>query len=386
MKKIAKHPGLYRLPDGRFRLRATAKDPRNGKMRHVRKTLPHGATIEEAVTALHAAKAKIREGAHTEPQPNAKKDSVTDYGVRWLEDKSARVRPHVADRYEQAMRTHILEHIGDFYVDAFTREDVRQWQRTIQAKRMANGEPYARATIMGFWVILRAFLRDMAAEYGVPDPTYRVDPPNPEALTRRELRTLTPAQLADLLGAVKQYTPDRHAEVATLAYTGIRAGENYAAMWSDIDESRSVITISRSVWRGHVSGTKTDAPREVALTQELLEILRDHRRWMVRTQHEGLSTGLIFPADNGSFRMSGSLHKPLDLAAEAAGIPVKVTPQVLRRTFNTLMVEHIEPDRIVLRSQMGHSSEKLTERYSGVSAESKLEAVNALQRLVQGVK
>lgn len=73
----------------------------------------------------------------------------------------------------------------------------------------------------------------------------------------------------------------------------------------------------------------------------------------------------MFPADNGAYRLSQSLHKPLKLAAEAAGLDIKVTPQVLRRTFNTLMLD-LKVDRIVLRSQMGHSSEEMTERDSGI--------------------
>jgi integrase len=80
------------------------------------------------------------------------------------------------------------------------------------------------------------------------------------------------------------------------------------------------------------------------------------------------------PTD-GEFRTS--THKPLELAALAAGVDVRVTPQVLRRTFNTLMV-HAGVDRIVLRSQMGHCSEEMTQRYAGVSVEAKLAAVHRL--------
>ena len=57
-------------------------------------------------------------------------------------------------------------------------------------------------------------------------------------------------------------------------------------------------------------------------------------------------------------------------------------PQVLRRTFNTLMVE-AGVDRIVLRSQMGHCSEEMTERYAGVSVEAKLAAVRRLENLTR---
>jgi len=72
------------------------------------------------------------------------------------------------------------------------------------------------------------------------------------------------------------------------------------------------------------------------------------------------------------------------LAAEAAGIEVRVTPQVLRRTFNTLMV-HAGVDRIVLRSQMGHCSEEMTARYAGVAIADKQAALSRVLNLT-GVK
>ncbi len=50
------------------------------------------------------------------------------------------------------------------------------------------------------------------------------------------------------------------------------------------------------------------------------------------------------------------------------------SPQVLRRTYNSLMVR-AGVDRIILRSQIGHVSEEMTERYMGVSDEDKHEAV-----------
>ena len=67
-------------------------------------------------------------------------------------------------------------------------------------------------------------------------------------------------------------------------------------------------------------------------------------------------------------------------AGHGQGLEQRVTAQVLRRTFNTLMVLG-GVDRIVLRSQMGHSSEEMTRRYAGVSAADKQEAVRMLESM-----
>ena len=370
-----KYPGISKTPDGRFKVRVVIIDPRTGKRMNVRKIMSHGANLEEALTEQLRIKQEIRVG-HPNNAPN-KQRSVTDYAVRWLEVKARRVRKGVAERYEQVLSTHILPRLGDIYLESITREDVEDWVTWVESIRMNDGRPYARDTIMGFWSILRRFLKDAAASAGIPDPTYRVDPPNPEAIQRRELRTLSAAQLVELLDNVKQFAPNRYAEAYLLAYTGMRPGELFALLWENIREADKRIDVLWSVRRGVVNATKTGVGRQVAYLDTMTPILRAHRKRLVAMQHIGLKTGLVFPADTGVYRLSQSLHKPLALAAEAAGIDVRVTPQVLRRTFNTLMLE-LKVDRIVLRSQMGHSSEEMTERYAGVAIEAKRRAVSQL--------
>ena len=374
MKKT-RYPGLYRLPDGRFRIRATAKNPRTGKMCDAIRTLKAGTSEEEAVMALLALKQSQREDR---VKLNLSSQFVTDYGVLWLGRKARRLKPSVADRYERALGRFILPRLGGIRLDQISRDHVEGWVAWSERATMKDGRLYAKETVMGWWRILRTMLRDAAAELNLPnDPTYRVMAPKPRLIRRREMRTLSPADLEALLDAVKTFCPDRYAEVYLLAFTGMRAGELYALIWDDIDEANTRILIRRSVWKGKVTGTKTDEPREAALTEPIVDVLRAHREHLIRIQHRGLATGLVFPADTGVHRMPQSLHKPLDLAAEAAGIDVKVTAQVLRRTFNTLSLE-FGVDRIVLRSQMGHSSEEMTRRYAGIPIGAKCKAVEGL--------
>ena len=60
-----------------------------------------------------------------------------------------------------------------------------------------------------------------------------------------------------------------------------------------------------------------------------------------------------------------------------AELPVRATPQVLRRTFNTLLLE-AGVSEVVLRAQMGHTTRAMTERYAGVHIGRKQDAVEAL--------
>jgi len=104
-------------------------------------------------------------------------------------------------------------------------------------------------------------------------------------------------------------------------------------------------------------------------------VLRDHRQRLIRDQHPGVATGLVFPSERGTVRLSQSLAKVHKLACDGAKIDIRVSAQVLRRTFNTLLLR-AKVDRITLRAIMGHTSEQMTERYAGVNLEDKRQAVS----------
>jgi integrase len=160
-----------------------------------------------------------------------------------------------------------------------------------------------------------------------------------------------------------------------MARTGMRVGEVYALKWDSIDFQREEIIVRRTVSGGEISETtKTHAPRIVPMHSSLVDALREHRKKMLSDGHPGLQEGWVFPNNNGSMRLPQSIRKAFDLAREAAKIDQVVSPQVLRRTLNTLMIRD-GVDRIVLRSIMGHCSEAMTARYAGVDSKDKREAI-----------
>lgn len=185
---------------------------------------------------------------------------------------------------------------------------------------------------------------------------------------RREQRTLTERELGRLLDVAREQLASHFAEIVVLAYTGMRVGEMYALQWEDIDWEREAIEIQRAVSRGHVTTPKTGVGRSVYMPPPVAAALRAHRQEQLRAG----AAPLVFPSTTGGHRATSGLRKALELAAEGARIDVHVTPQVLRRTFNTLMMA-AGVDRIVLRAQMGHTREDMTIRYSGVGLDLKRE-------------
>lgn len=181
--------------------------------------------------------------------------------------------------------------------------------------------------------------------------------------------------------------PRWYALLALLAFTGMRIGEATALRWSDVDTEGSVIRVRRSIGdHGEVGTTKTNTKREVPLLPTLAAILNDHRRAL---DHLGIITegeAWLFPSQvdrhRGKPMHKKSLRKPLLAAMEAATLEERLTTHGLRRTFNDLMRQVAGGE--VVRSIMGHVTERMTEQYSTIRRLEKAEAATRVLRLVRG--
>jgi integrase len=388
-KKVkTRYPGVYRAGDQWF-IQATGRD-RHGKKVFKSRYLPGDmpvAEVRHARSELALALSRSLEAGEAAVELRAA--TVADFAERWMKRKRELLKPSVRERYLRVLADHVLPFLGERTLESLTRADVEEWVVWAQRQRTKRGEPYAQDTLRSWWRVLGVLLRDAAAEVALPDPTVRVGPPKSRVRGKRESTTLTGEQLRDLLEAVRAHYPAWYAEVFVMASSGIRPGELYALRWRDVDEKAGVLHIRRSVWRGVEGTTKTHDPRQVALSAPMRVVLLEHRQRMMRAQHAGLDAGLdagphadlVFPGAHGQFRSAPALLKTLRLSAEAAGIPTRVTPQVLRRTVNTLLLE-AGVSAVVIRSQMGHASAQMTSRYAGIHREAKLAALDRLHEMV----
>lgn len=372
-----KEPGIYQLSDGRYLLRVTVPHHEDrARMIAVRRTLPEGYTLAQAAVARDSLRDQTRARAAGEDAASAPlRHTLASYTVCWIRAKRERVRAGVLKTYCTQLERHILPELGDLYVDALVRADVEAWVAQAERAQREDGEPYSRYTVMGWWDLLRMVLRDACADLQLPiDPTARVRGPQVRVARKREQGTLSLAELGRLLDAAQTFCPQRHAEIVVLAYTGMRVGELYGLKWEDLDRSGASLTVRRSVSDGVVGLPKTGDARVVYAPPIVLDALETHRLEQLAAQHPGLAEGWIFPAAHGGPRDGASLRAPLALASEGAKLSIKVGPQILRRTFNTLLIG-AGVDKLVLRAQMGHSSERIQERYTGFSVADKRAAV-----------
>ena len=112
----------------------------------------------------------------------------------------------------------------------------------------------------------------------------------------------------------------------------------------------------------------------VPMAPLLSDVLKAHRRAQVERPGLCLATGLVFQSYRGTPRSTGSLKKTFVALGVHHDYGQSIGPQVLRRTFNTLLLA-AQVDQITIRAMMGHTSAAMTQRYAGVRMDEKRAAV-----------
>lgn len=358
--------GVYRRKDGRFVVRATAKGP-DGKMIERQPTLPEGATLQHAIERRETLKDFIRR-----PTPGQKTHGATtpktlkDYSLRWASQKKRGVlKPSTRKLYFQILKDRVWPVLGDVPVGELSRAHTQMWVAWADTQTKPDGRTYPRQTRMSWWRVCKQLLMDAAAGFQLANnPVARVKPPRRDGGKQRTTRTLSVQQPALYLNAFRSRYPNRYAEIAVLASTGMRAGELYGLMWQDVNCADRVIHVRSSAPKGELTdSTKSGSPRDIPIFESVAALLREHRKAMMEANHAGLESGLVFPADNGKCRYSSGMRRCMSAVQQLVKeIDFPVTPQVIRRTANTL--GHSEE---ALRHAMGHTDVAMTDHYTGLN-------------------
>lgn len=401
--KATRYPGVYRIDDATYCIRAKATDPRTGKKKEVAKLLT-GVSAQVAAARRTELLKEI-----TVPVGAAKRVRVGEFARSWIESKALRLDATTVKTYADALERHILPALGDFYYDALTSQDVQRWidaavmrgwttqdrvsrgDRSEEAdaktkrrsKKKKERRPYSRKSLLVWFRVFRTMTRDAMVALDLQrDPTLRVALPE-EAMGSDEGNALTPDQLTAFLEAMRADYPQHFGLVVLLAYTGLRFCHASSLRWEDWDEAEGALRIVRKQVRRKVGPVtrKKQAPKLYPVVPELAEILRAHRRQLFVDQAPGLAEGWMFPSSTGTLRSPSSLDKAWEQCLAKAEIEKRFTVHGLRYTFTDL-VRLANVDAVVRRALTGHVTEEMQRKYSTVGLDEKRAAVAGVVRLV----
>lgn len=391
MTRRVEIPGIERLPDGRYRIRGRAKDPKTGNRIEIDR-------IVEATSEVHAASIRDFElgqrlasrGAGKEPE----RERLGPALASWLAAKKSstrKIRQSTASTYSTAVERWTAA-LGDYYVDKITPEDV---EAVMDGWR---DEGLRTDTINGRLRVLRTFAKS-TKNAGIVEGVKifgrtleeEEDEDEGRGLDRDELRLLLAAgpravlRVKDKAGRLRKKMPPwwfrAWALVATMAWTGLRFGEASALEWHDLDLAAGTLWVRRAQWRGILGHVKAKASRRrIALAPDLVAILREHRAQMLCEQHRGVDSPLMFPSrvKDKTYVTNTYARKTMLTIVEASGLDLGNRPALhcLRHTMNNLVRQHATEE--VRRSLIGHADE--VETYTHVSLEEQEKTVRAVVR------
>ena len=193
----------------------------------------------------------------------------------------------------------------------------------------------------------------------------------PQGKTGRPSRAMTAAEAAALLVAAKDH-PRLGAYVILSLTTGIRTEEARALRWDHVDlggdpDARTPVPPSIAVWRSvRLHGdTKTEKSRRtLALPQNAVTALREHRRWQAQARLAAgplwQDTGLVFTTSAGTPLDASHVRRDFRALCKKAGIEGVWAPRELRHTFVSVMsVSGVAVEEIARLA--GHASSRTTE-------------------------
>jgi integrase len=353
---------------------------RNGKVRYLaRYTDPSGRERAKSFTRKKDAERfltgiendKLR-GTWTDPTLG--RVQLGDWYALWRR-ATVELRANTEARDERLFRLHILPRFGSMPLVAITQYEVRAWITHTTRQGLAA------STVRRAYQLLGKLL-GAAVDAGMiaQNPCRRVPLPTIE---RREMRFLTPAEVARLADSIR---PGYRALVLLGAYGGLRIGEMAGLRRGRVDLDQGMVEVVEIVTEVsgylHFGPPKTRAGyRRVGLPRVVVEALAE------QLARPGSADDLVFVGpQGGTLRLATFRHRIWRLATRAAELD-GLRIHDLRHTAVALWIAAgANPKEVAARA--GHTSVSFTlDRYGHLYPEAdqalrdRLDALHALSQM-----
>lgn len=296
-KKRANGEGSIRKrSDGRWEGRYTAGyDPETGK-RITKNVL--GKTQAEVKEKL----AKAIEESKKLDIVRSDEYTVAEWLRLWYElYAKPNIRPTTADSYHRGIELHVIPRIGEIKLKKLTSRDIQKMYKDLQEngrlrKSQKREKPgLSNSTVRGIHMMLHNALdRAVKERLILRNPTEDCIIPK---IQKQEMKILHPEDMKAYLEAADKrgVLPMFYLELVT----GIRKGELTALLWSDLDEERRTVSVSKQAVEDRnrnvtISRPKTEnSVRKISIPQSAVELLRQEHKnhpdnpWMFPSPRTG---------------------------------------------------------------------------------------------------
>jgi integrase len=322
---------------------------------------------------------------------------------RWLAQIAPPVlKPRAWEAHERAATRFIIPRLGDVRLTKLRRADIRAFLLDVQRNGRAacrrpacveaprtctHGGPLAPGSVRHVYSAIRALLQaavddelltaNPAAKLG-GKRGLRCEPTKRERLQRVEQRVLPADALAALTTATRRGEKAWYPLLLTYTRAGLRLGEAIALEVTDFHTDPPLLRVRQGFdQRSMRLETPKHGPRDVdlSLSPELVAVLRAQ---VAGLKKHALKTGRpltrwLFPSRAGTPIQARNVERAVARLGRRAGLAHPVSPQDLRHTYGTRLIEAgVSP--VYVQRQLGHASIQLTVDTYGATARPKLPA------------
>ncbi len=313
--------------------------------------------------------------------------TVGQFLTDWLENTYKQsVRPRTYERYEEAIRLHLVPVLGKYQLQKLSAQHVQAFY----ARKLKEG--LSPTTVIYYHSVLHNALAT-AVKWGLVARNV-CDLATPPRKARFEIQPFTAEQVQCFLAASRG---NKWEALFTLALaTGMRQGELLGLKWQDINFSTGTLQVRRVLTRIPREGTgvrmfreeepKTEkSRRSITIASMALEALKQHR---VRQLETKLRVGPLWEDHDYVFcTLSGTYLRPNHVVDEfkkllkKAGLP-KIRFHDLRHSAATLLLS-LGVHAKVVQEMLGHTQISMTmDIYSHVLPSMQQDAVSRLNDLL----
>lgn len=258
---MAGHIKRRRRRDGSWSYQARISSPAN-RHRHAVRTFDRKRDAERW---LDRQAGSIQDGTFIDPRTSAM--PFRELVATWETTRLVHLAPKTRERYTGIVNNYLLPAFGDLSLGRLTRARIKQW---------FAGLDLSPGSARKVQVVLSSILSE-GVELGLlrENPAARLRLATPP---RHDMVILTAAEVRAVAQAIRR--PSDRLAVFVAAYTGLRAGEQWALRRRDIDLSGRRLMVTRTLKNAHgvlsfENTTKTDGSRRVvSLSPFLVNMLR----------------------------------------------------------------------------------------------------------------
>ena len=301
----------------------------------------------------------------------------------WLETyQKEHIKARTYSRYQGLISMHILPALGATNISELGRREIQEFL-TQQKKdgNIRNGEKLsATSANMMLSVLNLAFEYACDMEYIEKNPCLRVRRTKAET---KKIEAFTVEEQRAIESEIARSDDRRLHGVLLCLYTGLRIGELLGLTWDDVDFTKGVIKITKTVyreknengmWQLCVDTPKTKASDRVIPLPEYINVL-------LSADQESAVTPYIVENKKGERMSIRSYQYLFEKLTERAGVR-KLNFHALRHTFATRAIE-CGMDIKTVADIMGHKNASITlNRYAHCMLDHKIEMMQKLPRIL----